>query len=343
MRAPRPLWTGQPGFNKDMPPDISFVILSWNSAHFLDGCLNSLQTDLSGSGLTYEAILIDNGSKDGSLEKLRSFQREGHPLVVIPLGQNTGTTFSRNIGLRMARGKYICILDSDIVFCEANTMKNMIKVLDREPRAGIISPMLRYPSGNHQKSFDTFPSIQNKLKRLFFLRKMEQFEGLQQFHAKNLIQVDYTISAFWLFNRGLMDAIGLLDERIFYAPEDVDYCLRSWLGGYPVMFCSEVKVIHLAQEISRKKPFSKSAWRHLQGLAYFFGKYRYCFRSVELHRRIQAAVAAKDKALLAQVERVIEVAAKPAVSAATVATAVDAPSAPSETLASTAKDTTSPG
>ena len=278
-----------------MSPDISFIILSWNSAHFLDGVLGSLQSDLAGSGLRYEAILIDNGSKDGSLEKLRRFQAEGHPLVVIPLGQNTGTTFSRNIGLRMARGRYICILDSDIEFCQPHTVQTLLKVLDREPRTGILSPMLRYPSGNHQKSFDSFPTITNKLKRLFFLRQMEAREGLRPLRSAEPFEVDYTISAFWLFKRGLMDAIGLLDEKIFYAPEDVDYCLRSWLGGYPVLFCSEVKVVHLAQEISRKKPFSKSARRHVQGLVYFFRKYGYCFRLNGLRDRIRQAVEAKDR------------------------------------------------
>jgi len=271
-------------------PDISFVILSWNSQHFLDGCVNSLKDDLQHSGLTYEVLLIDNGSRDGSLEKLSQFQAEGHPLIVIPLGNNTGTTFSRNIGLRMARGKYICILDSDIRFCDPDTMTTLIDVLEEKPNAGILSPTLRYPSGNHQKSFDHFPTIVNKLERLFFLRSIERKEGLRSLQAKSMMEVDYTISAFWLFRRDLMGKIGLLDENIFYAPEDVDYCLRSWLGGYPVLFCNHVEVIHLAQEISRKKPFSKSAWRHVQGLAYFFRKYKYCLGLKRVRSRIHLAL-----------------------------------------------------
>jgi GT2 family glycosyltransferase len=356
----------------DASLDISFVILSWNSARVLDGCLGSIKSDLADSGLSYEAILIDNGSTDGSIEKLRKFKQEGHPLIVVPLGHNTGTTFSRNIALKMARGKYICVLDSDIEFCQAKTLESLITVLDREPRAGILSPMLRYASGNHQKSFDSFPTIANKLKRLFFLRKMERFEGLQQFHAKDLIEVDYTISAFWLFNRELLGSIGYLDEKIFYAPEDVDFCLRSWLGGHAVLFCSDVKVVHLAQEISRKKPFSKSARRHLAGLAYFFMKYGYCFRLDGVRRRIQAAVAAKEKILLAPVEQVIRAATVSPVTTVSVATAVSAPaiaatsveapaasvpaapvvpaapavpapSVPAEAVSAAAKDTRAPG
>lgn len=282
--------------------DVSFVILSWNSARFLNGCISSIHSDFAGSHLTYEVFVIDNGSKDGSLEILSEYQAKGYPLNVIPLGHNTGTTFSRNIGLRMAHGRYICIMDSDIQFCQEKTLETLVLALEREPRAGIIAPMLNYPSGNHQKSFDQFPTIGNKLKRIFFLRKMERIEGLRQFVSKNVIEVDYVISAFWLFHRDLIGTIGLLDENIFYAPEDVDFCLRTWLSGSPVLFCSGTTVIHNAQEISRKKPFSKSGFMHLQGLYYYFRKYGYCFGLRRLRKRILAAVAAKEKVFVSDLE-----------------------------------------
>lgn len=277
--------------------DLSFVILSWNSAHFLDGLLNTLERDLKGSGLTHEIFIIDNGSKDGSLEKLRAYQDQGLPLTVIPLGHNTGTTFSRNIGLRMARGRFVCVLDSDMEFCEPGTLKSMLAVFDAHPNAGIVAPILKYPSGNHQKSFDQFPTVTNKLKRLFFLRAMEKTEGLRQFMPGDILEVNYVISAFWLFRRELMDSIGLLDEKIFYAPEDVDYCLRSWLGGWKVFFCGRTRVIHRAQEISRKKPFGRAAISHLMGLVYYFRKYGYAFDLKGLNQRVARAVETRELAL----------------------------------------------
>lgn len=293
--------------------DLSFIVLSWNSKRFLDDSLGSIERDLAGSNLTYEVIVIDNGSTDGSLETLLAYRDKGYPIVLIALGKNTGTTFSRNAGIRVAQGKYICVLDSDILFCQEKTVETLVQALETEPRAGIVAPMLRYPSGNHQKSFDKFPTATTKIKRLFLLREMEKLEGLQQFHARNLIEVDYVISAFWLFSRELVDSIGLLDENIFYAPEDVDFCLRSWLGGFPVLFCSGVKVIHQAQEISRRKPFSKSARMHLLGLAYYFRKYGYVFRLDGVYARIQAAVAAREKLLVPpDMEKVLAPASVPA-------------------------------
>jgi GT2 family glycosyltransferase len=277
--------------------DISFVILSWNSGHFLAGVLGTLERDLHGSGLTHEILVIDNGSRDDSLSILRGYEEQGLPLTVIPLGHNTGTTFSRNIGLRMAKGRFICVLDSDMEFCEPHTLKTMLQVFETNPNAGIVAPILKYPSGNHQKSFDQFPTVSNKLKRLFFLRKMEISEGLRQFMPDDVLEVNYVISAFWLFRRELMDSIGLLDEKIFYAPEDVDYCLRSWLNGWKVLFCGRTKVIHRAQEISRKKPFGKAAWRHLFGLVYYFRKYGYFMSLKDLNQRIARAVETRELAL----------------------------------------------
>ena len=99
-------------------------------------------------------------------------------------------------------------------------------------------------------------------------------------------EVDYTCSAFWLFSRELITRVGLLDEKIFYAPEDVDYCLRTWLSGRTVLIDGAVTVIHHAQEISRKGVFSKSLWLHAFGLLYFFRKHRFVLSSKRVQRRI---------------------------------------------------------
>ena len=274
--------------------DLSFIILSWNSAHFLEGVLTTLESDIKGSGLSHEIIVIDNGSQDGSLTALRGYQAKGLPITVVPLGHNTGTTFSRNIGFRMARGKFICVLDSDMEFCELNTLLSLMRVFESHPQAGIVSPILKYPSGNHQKSFDQFPTLTNKLQRLFFLRSMEEKEGHREFKVNDILEVNYTISAFWLFRRELVERIGLLDENIFYAPEDVDFCLRTWLAGQQVLYCGCTRVIHRAQEISRKKPFGKAARSHLAGLIYFFRKYGYAISLKKISSRIAEAIRARE-------------------------------------------------
>jgi len=263
--------------------DLSCVILTWNSEKYIEKCLTSLAKDLTDFAISYELFVIDNGSTDSTLEALRRLEAAGLSLTVIPLCSNTGTTFSRNIGLKMARGKYVCVLDSDIELHEPGTVEHLINTLENNPSSGIVAPMLRYPSGNLQKSVDKFPTIVTKINRLFFLKQMEKRKELV---PDTVVEVDYAISAFWVFRRTLIDAVGLLDTRIFYSPEDVDYCLRCWLNGFSVLYDTHRCAIHHAQEISRKSPFSKAARSHLKGLFYLYRKHGYMFSLKPLYERI---------------------------------------------------------
>ena len=82
-----------------------------------------------------------------------------------------------------------------------------------------------------------------------------------------------------------MNDIGLFDENIFYAPEDVDYCLRMWLKGWKVIYNPLASVIHHTQRRSYKDP--KIAWEHLKGLFYFFQKYNYWFNREKIYKKIK--------------------------------------------------------
>ncbi len=97
--------------------------------------------------------------------------------------------------------------------------------------------------------------------------------------------------------RDLLERVGGLDERIFYAPEDVDFCLRTWLAGHKVVYQPGLAVVHDAKERSRSLKGLLFIWRHLMGLAYFFRKHGYFWRADAIYRQIHQAhgktVAAK--------------------------------------------------
>ncbi len=89
--------------------------------------------------------------------------------------------------------------------------------------------------------------------------------------------VDYVISAMWVLKKEVLEKVGYLDENIFYAPEDVDYCRRLWLSGYSVVYDTRVSAIHHAQEISRGFKLNNATSSHIKGLIYYFWKHRYVF------------------------------------------------------------------
>lgn len=253
---------------------LSFIILTWNSKIHIGRCIDSLFRTVDQSQLPFEILVIDNGSSDGTIEVIEKYAAIS-PDVVKPtfLPLNAGTTHSRNIALKQAKGDYLCILDSDVELLEG-TIEHLVTSLRHDPSIGIIAPRLIYEDGRLQKSTDEFPTIITKFFRFFFLKMQEKVE---QAKNKNDIarEVDYAISAFWLFRHSLVDRVGLLDENIFYAPEDVDYCLRIWQSGLRILYDPKVSAIHNAQEISRKFRINRATIDHLKGLAYYFKKHGY--------------------------------------------------------------------
>jgi len=256
--------------------DISFVILTWNSEKYIGKCLTSLLTDLKENRFLYEIFIIDNGSIDNTASIINSFKAKYHKhILTIFLNKNRGTTYSRNLALKKARGKYVIIMDSDIEVLRG-TIAPLIDTLNKDNKTGLVVPKLLYPNGNLQKSTDVFPTIFTKLFRYFFLKRIEKKDNelKQKLRPK---YVDYAISAFWVLKKQVIEKVGLLDENIFYAPEDVDYCLRIWNAGYKILYVPNVAVIHHAQEISRGLKLNFVTINHIKGLIYYFRKHKYIF------------------------------------------------------------------
>lgn len=265
---------------------ISAVILSFNAQDDLDRCVRTLIEVEQLEADKDQVLIVENGSVDGS-KALVNRLMSAYPGLVegIDLANNHGTTVSRNLALDKARGDHVLVLDSDIEFRHP-ILRQLTDELARQPAIGIIAPRLTFPDGRAQLSTDVFPTIGRKIQRLFRLRQVERTSTDD---ARQMKSVDYAISAFWLMRRELVDAVGPLDEHIFYAPEDVDFCLRTWLAGKTVTYQPMVEVIHDAKERARSLKGLLFAWRHLLGLVYFFKKHGYCWRAAPLYQRIRRA------------------------------------------------------
>lgn len=263
--------------------DISAVILSFNSIRYIEKCLVELFASYSELNLNGEAYVVDNGSIDGSLEKLTELQvRYGDNLKVISLGKNTGTTFSRNQALSQCIGQHILIMDSD-AYMNATALAGLLDKIKQHPDVGMVVPKLTYPDGRPQISVDKFPTLTHKIKRFFFLKNMES-QSTQVAEVEGY--VDTAISATWLLTREVIEQVGLLDEKIFYSPEDIDYCLRVWQAGFKILHLPQFTVVHDAQELSRGFKINKFTFLHAKGLFYFFFKHGYMFGLSRLYKRL---------------------------------------------------------
>ena len=253
--------------------DLSVVALVWNSERHVRTCVERTVAQAEEAGLSWEFHVVDNGSTDATPAILDELVGEYPGLEVRRLGENRGTTYPRNLALRACRGRYVCVLDSD-AFPEPGCFEALLRVLREHPGVGIAVPRLVYPDGRYQKSTDVFPTVTRKVRRALFLKRIESAETPPASGP-----VDYAISAFWLLRREVLQGVGLLDERIFYAPEDVDYCLRVWRAGLQVWYAAEAVAVHDAQEKSRRLLPNRLMLSHLRGLAYYFWKHGYLVRA----------------------------------------------------------------
>lgn len=273
---------------------IGFVILTWNSEKVIDNCLRSIA---GLKAVTPEVTVIDNGSSDGTVDIVRGYRQAlGGRLTVLRYLKNVGTTVSRNVGIRRFADKepdYICILDSDTAVNDEAFL-----TLDREmkahPEYGIIGPTLVTSGGVVQMSARAFPTALEKLYKACPIESVQRKgEAMEKQEPPSpgaaSYPVDYLMSACWLVRPEVFDKAGLLDEKIFYAPEDAEYCIRVWKAGYQVAFCPRARIIHEWQRLSKRRLISRINWEHLKGLGYMFRKHRYFVSADTIRRNAEAA------------------------------------------------------
>lgn len=258
--------------------DISFIVLTWNSGKYIENCLDSIIHQCKQEGLNGEIIIIDNGSKDSTLGIIDTY--DASQVNCVRLGFNHGTTYSRNIGLKIAKGNYLCIIDSDTYFISGE-IRGLLDKLDNSPGVAMIAPQLILPDGTVQNSVKKFPTFFQKLMKIqsiIFKSRYENSDFYDVFPFEEEKDVESAISACWFFKKELIETVGYLDEKIFYSPEDLDYCYRIRKSGKRILYDPEFKVRHVTQQISHKKPMSKSSISHLMGLVYYFRKHGGWFR-----------------------------------------------------------------
>lgn len=242
--------------------ELTIIILTCNQSEYTVRCLESLRPVLNDGA---RCILIDNASTDDTLEKVRGMSLPG--LTVMTLDKNMGVAPARNVGLKAIdeATKFVLILDNDTIV-DTTSLKFMLLYMKDHPDFGILGPRLVSPRGVIQRSFKRFPGIGEKVRNLLYDKSTVNT-------IPQAVEPFYVIGACQMIRRSLIDKIGYLDERIFFGPEDADYCMRARKAGYKVIYHPDAIIVHDWQRKSRKRPFSRIARKHMYGLAYFYMKY----------------------------------------------------------------------
>src|SRR5262245_34230460 len=148
-------------------PQLSIVIVNWNTCELLRNCLRSLKADVE-SGLC-EVIVVDNGSVDGSAAMVA----EEFPSVrLVANPDNRGFTAATNQGYAVARGAYVLMLNSDTELIDPTALRRSIDFMEANPDVGVLGCRIVYPDGSHQNSYFRFPSLRAVLLQASFLQEL---------------------------------------------------------------------------------------------------------------------------------------------------------------------------
>ena len=241
--------------------NFSFIIINYRSLDYTRLCLNSLFNYLP-QDQSWEIILIDNNSQDGSAETLK--QEFTGRLKLIQNDSNRGFAGANNQGAKEAKGKYLFFLNSDTEIKD-NILPGLYAVLEEKPEIGILAPRVLDPQGDWQ-----FGACgrQQTLKNLFLQNTKANWLDQKK---ETFWTSDWVSGAALIIRRDLFEKIKAWDEKFFLYLEDTDLCLRARQQKYLVAICPETSLIHYGG----KSPASNRQRRknYYRSQNYFFKKH----------------------------------------------------------------------
>jgi len=253
--------------------DLSIIVVSHEHAAFLRTCLSSLPAAVG--DLTYEVIVVDNRSADGSAEVARQTCPDATVLVN---DRRRGFSANCNIGLARSSGGYVLLLNPDTE-ASPGSIATMARYLDEHPDVGVVGPQLRFPDGSVQPSCRRFPTLGSAIARRSPLRRAL---GQSSLNARHLMldvdhgetrDVDWMLGACLMTRREALDDVGTLDERFYLYVEDIDWCLRMHQHGWRVIYLPAAQIIHHHLAVTDHRWLTWRTAVHAWGMVRYLAKH----------------------------------------------------------------------
>lgn len=237
---------------------LSIIIVNYNTYKLTKQTIDSV---LARSGsLAFEIILVDNASQDGSIQRIQEEYvraQEAGQLRIICNEANLGFAKANNIGMRVARGTYILLLNSDTYVVD-DCLEKSLAYMAEHPQVGALGCKVVLPDGTLDHACKRgFPTPAASLYYLLGWDKKDpikygQYDALH-LGEDEVGEVDCLMGAYMLMPRHVLDEVGMLDEDFFMYGEDIDLCFRIKEGGYKIVYYPEARIIHHKGGSSKKR------------------------------------------------------------------------------------------
>lgn len=259
--------------------DLSIVIVNWNVAHLLRRCLLSIRQTSSPPethnaplhSLRCETIVVDCASSDDSVEMVR---REFPDVRLVAHPHNLGYARGNNLGLGMARGRYLMILNPDTEV-QGDALALMVGYLEAHPQVAVVSPQLRYADGSLQSSRRRFPTLATAFWESTLLHQwFPNNRFARRYHmadrpADVTQAVDWAVGAALMIRRSAWEQVGPLDEGYFMYFEELDWCRRCRALGWEIHYLPTACIIHHEGKSSEQIPAARAIRFQCSKIRYF--------------------------------------------------------------------------
>jgi len=241
--------------------DLSIIIVSFNTKKLLKDCLASIfQNGFKGK---LEVIVIDNNSTDGSALMV---EKDFKDAFLIKNKENLGFAKAINQGIKKSKGKFILLLNSDILL-KKNSLNSMVSFAKKKSSLGAVGGRLLDVDGSVQGSCFYLPTLWRAIiNSKIFLKYTPQ--------GKSPVEVEVISGAVFLIPRKVIKKIGLLDERYFLYFEDLDYCRRIKKAGFKVFYFPQAEFIHFHGASGKSIPQQTHQWL-VESSKLYHGKFKY--------------------------------------------------------------------
>jgi GT2 family glycosyltransferase len=218
-------------------------VVGYNRRDLLAACLRSVLADRG--DLAVEVICVDNASRDGTAAMVAEELPE---VRLIESPANVGYGGGLNQGIAQARGRYLLVLNQDIVL-RPGALAELVRFAEAHPEAGAIGARLEYEDGRFQHSAFRFPDS----KQAFF----GFFDGLVPLDSEingrypermlaRPFEAEHLLGACMLLRREALEQVGLFDPTFFMYYEETDLCVRLMRAGWRNYYLPTARVMHVS-------------------------------------------------------------------------------------------------
>ncbi len=239
--------------------DVSVITVNYNVKEFVLNLVISLKKALI--NFSYEIIVVDNASQDGSVEYLKEKFTD---VTVIANSKNVGFGKANNQALEISKGKYILLINPDAIVRE-DTFTKMISFFERTKEAGLAGCKVLNPNGTLQLAcrrgfpgpWTSFTKVSG-LSTIFPKSKLFAKYNLTYLDENKTYEVDAISGSFMMLKRDVYEKVGGFDPDFFMYGEDLDLCYRIQKAGYKVYYVHDTEVIHYKGESTKRSSIDET-------------------------------------------------------------------------------------